>query len=144
MAKRKLFLVLTVLLSLMSSASSTVVIVNAQTETPSELSREQVLNIFMLREKFWGDGTKITVLLLPKKSVITRDFASSILGVPVKTYYTLIEFLVEKQKHEGPELMPNEYSLIVKLRNTPGGIGYIFSPDILNNSPHFKQIIVLP
>lgn len=128
---------------LASPAFSIEVVVNRETSAPDSLSREQILHIFMLRERLWEDGTQITVFLLPRHSLITKDFAATILGVPVDTYFRLIDHLNDT-KQRRPEVMTDEYALMIKLSNTPGGIGYIFKSDIVKDAHAIKRIIIVP
>ena len=98
------------------------------------LPREEVISLLMSRKVFWDNGIRVTVYLLPKDNLATREFLVS-LGIPPSAYFDSINSMYSAGRTNVPTILPTDISMLLNTANTVGAIGYINNGDLANLMP---------
>jgi ABC-type phosphate transport system substrate-binding protein len=88
------------------------------------LSREAVSQIFMRKQNYWENGTRIQPVNLPANHPLRRAFSQVVLGhLPEE----LEEYWREMYFHGvlPPHVLASEEAVILFVSSTPGAIGYV-------------------
>ena len=91
----------------------------------SSLTLNQARSIFSMRIRMWPDGTPITVFVLPDDNPNHNDFVRGLLTLLPHQLKRNWDRLVYTGIGQAPIEVANEEEMLERLRNTPGGIGYI-------------------
>ena len=123
-------------------AGGTVVIANPPSRYDERvLDRESVYLIFTLRTKMWSDGSSVRIFLLPKDSILTRDFSVKYLEMSAFKYFDLIEARQALGRVNVPRVLKSEQEVIIKVLTTPGSIGYANETNANNSNDGFLVIV---
>ena len=97
-----------------------------------ELTRNDILEIFLFQIKFWQNNTKIVVVLPPYESVSFKRLAQNELKMTTVSYY---ETLKAKEYAGKATLLfaPNDAFVVIKVAQTPYSIGYYKDAITINN-----------
>lgn len=117
-----------------STANSTNVFVfsNKVGIEDKKLSHSDIEDIFTLRIKRWDNGQPIRVFLLPRTSIVTREFTTKYLNMTASRYYDLIENRESSGKNNIADIVNTEYDILLRVMSTPGGIGYATEAIVIN------------
>ena len=124
-----------------SVAAATEVVVNKNAQVAA-LPSEEVRAIFTLRRSHWDNGLKIKLFLLPRNSVITKQFTYQVLKMPPNMYFDILESNYNLGKTNIPVVLDTEHSMLLNLSINPGSIGYVFGADILLDAPNLRVLKV--
>ena len=92
--------------------------------TETQLSREDVIKIFLFYRKFWEkSGNKIIVVLPPANSMLFKKLTSEELQLGATTYYEKIRTSMIDGT-ASPVFVESENEVLIKVSNTPYSIGY--------------------
>lgn len=108
------------------SANAVDVVINSSNGT-TQLSHQELLAIFTMRQRSWPDGTPITVFVLSTKSTTHARFCKDLLKVFPHQLQTIWDRLVYSGSGTAPIELKTGQALLEKLAATPGGIGYMES-----------------
>lgn len=111
------------------AADSVVVIANSFSNT-KKLTNTEIDDIFTFRSKKWSNGIPIKVFLLPKESTKTQEFTLRYLNMTPKRYFEILDAKGISEKNF--EVVDYEYSMMIKVLTTPGGIGYVSDTFLTN------------
>lgn len=111
------------------TAESVVIISNTFTNS-RRLTPDEIDDIFTLRSKKWNNGIPIRIFLLPKDSQRTQEFTLKYLHMTPNRYFDILDNKSVYSKNF--EVLDYEYSVMIKVLTTPGGIGYV-SDSFLTN-----------
>ena len=116
-------IILTLILLFWVNTSSAEFIVN-ESANVTQLSRAEVIKIFLFYRKFWGNsGAKITVILPPPNSLLFKKLATEELNVGAISYYESIKARTFAGAAD-PVFVDSEAEVLIKVSNTPYSIGY--------------------
>jgi ABC-type phosphate transport system substrate-binding protein len=88
------------------------------------LSREAVSQVFLRKQAYWDDGTRIQPVNLPADHAVRRAFSQVVLGhLPQE----LEDYWREMYFHGvvPPHVLASEEAVILFVASTPGAIGYV-------------------
>ncbi len=105
-------------------AAVTLVLV-ANAGVPAEaLGREDARRIWLLRRRFWRDGSRIVPVNLPAASPVRDAFSRAVLGRPARdlaAYWNDLWF----HGTAPPSVVPSERAVLLFVARTRGAVGYV-------------------
>lgn len=112
--------------SFASSANSQEVVVNSSLTTGS-IPQAKLRSIFSMRVKRWEDESAITVFVLSGDSKLHREFCLSTLEVFPYQLQRIWDVMLFSGTGTIPVEVKDEKTMLEKIANTPGSIGYVRS-----------------
>jgi len=106
------------LLILVSTVTRSEVILNWQTPTPT---KAEVVQAFSGELKYWENGDKVVIFILPSSHWSTRLFAYSILGVSPTKFMDLVTRDGLSNVHQ----LNTEAQVLLSVARVRGSIGYL-------------------
>lgn len=112
--------------------------------TVSDISLKKLRAFFAMKQRFWSEGSPVTVYVLPKDNPTHGAFCKKILNI----FPNQLESVWYRQVYTGTGQAPvevrNESDLIERVSSTPGAIGYLdrqsFDMKINNNNDDVKRL----
>jgi hypothetical protein len=91
---------------------------------PQPLEPSQIRRIFLLRQRFWSDGTPVSPVNLPAASPLREEFSRLVLGQSTRE---LAEYWKDLYFHgtQPPAVLDSEEAVLLYVSRTQGGIGYV-------------------
>jgi len=91
---------------------------------PDQLDPAGIRRIFLLRQRFWPDGSVVAPVNLPADSPIRESFSRLVLGQSTRD---LAEYWKDLYFHgtQPPPVLDSEEAVVLYVSRTPGGIGYV-------------------
>ena len=98
-----------------------------------DLEASQIRRVFLLRQRFWSDGTPVAPVNLPANSPLRETFSRLVLGQSTRD---LAEYWKDLYFHgtQPPPVLDSEEAVLLYVARTRGGIGYV-SLSFLNGHP---------
>lgn len=98
-----------------------------------DLVASQIRRVFLLRQRFWSDGTPVAPVNLPANSPLREIFSRLVLGQSTRD---LAEYWKDLYFHgtQPPPVLDSEEAVLLYVARTRGGIGYV-SLSFLNGHP---------
>lgn len=97
----------------------------ANAGVPAEaLDRDEARRVWLLRRRFWRDGTRIVPVNLPAASPVRDAFSRAVLGRPARelaAYWNDLWF----HGTAPPPVLPSERAVLLFVARTPGSVGYV-------------------
>lgn len=124
------FVILIVIPTKKVFASDSVVVIANSFSNTKRLTGAEIEDIFMFRNKKWQNGIPIKVFLLSKDSTKTQEFALRYLNMTPNRYFEIVEGRGVNGKNY--EILDYEYSMMIKVLTTPGGVGYVTETFLTN------------
>ena len=90
----------------------------------SKLNREQLREIFFVRQTRWPDGQPIRAFVLPDQHPLHVRFAKEILGVYPYQLRAAWDRMVYSGTGVPPTVVETVEEMLNNIEQTPGGIGY--------------------
>lgn len=137
---KQLFYVLALMLSSATAHATLVVIVNANSNI-EQLSRSEVVNIFMGRYRRLPDGSELRPLEVRGETPERRDFYHTLLDKSLAEINAYWARLVFSGRTQPPMALDNQRDVLDKVAHDSNAIGYIERAN-LNNQ--VKVVYVLP
>jgi ABC-type phosphate transport system substrate-binding protein len=93
-------------------------------EESGHLDPSQIRRIFLLRQRFWSDGTPVAPVNLPAASPLRETFSRLVLGQSTRD---LAEYWKDLYFHgtQPPPVLDSEEAVLLYVARTRGGIGYV-------------------
>ncbi len=93
-------------------------------EVAGDLDPSQIRRIFLLRQRFWSDGTPVAPVNLPAASPLRETFSRLVLGQSTRD---LAEYWKDLYFHgtQPPPVLDSEEAVLLYVTRTRGGIGYV-------------------
>jgi len=93
-------------------------------EDAGHLDPSQIRRIFLLRQRFWSDGTPVAPVNLPAASPLRETFSRLVLGQSTRD---LAEYWKDLYFHgtQPPPVLDSEEAVLLYVTRTRGGIGYV-------------------
>ncbi|HET7231899.1 MAG TPA: hypothetical protein VFJ16_17940, partial [Longimicrobium sp.] len=90
----------------------------------ARLDRAEVRRIYLLRRRFWGDGTRVVPVNLPAASPVRDAFSRAALGRPARD---LADYWNDLYFHgtAPPPVVPSERAALLYVARTRGAVGYV-------------------
>jgi len=106
-----------------SGAAALVVVAHPGVAAP-RLDRAEVRRIWLLRRRFWADGTQIVPVNLPAASPVRDAFSRAALGRPARD---LADYWNDLWFHgtAPPTVVPSERAALLFVARTRGAVGYV-------------------
>jgi len=106
------------------AAEQSFVVVATPGATDRKLTREIVARIFLRKQNFWPQGTRIQPVNFPASHPMRRLFSQSVLGSPPEA---LEDYWRDMYFHGvlPPHVLSSEEAVILFVGSTPGAIGYV-------------------
>lgn len=119
-------------MSLPADSVGVAVLVHGEGEG-SEMEAMEIRRIFLLRQRYWGDGLPVAPVNLPAASLVRNEFSQLALGQSTRD---LAEYWKDLYFHgtQPPPVLDSEEAVVLYVARTAGAIGYV-SLDFLKNSP---------
>jgi ABC-type phosphate transport system substrate-binding protein len=111
------------------AASSIVPIVSTQHQQQS-ITRNGLGAIFKMRLQQWRDGSPVKVFVLDDTNPIHNAFCKKILNIFPHQLRRTWNKLVFSGSGQAPTKLKNKETMLTKIANTPGAIGYISVDDL--------------
>lgn len=111
-------------------ASDSVVIIANKFSNTKSLTNTEIEDIFTFRNKKWPNGIPIKVFLLPKESTKTQEFSLRYLNMAPNRYFEIVDGRGILGKNY--DILDYEYSMMIKVLTTPGGVGYVSDTFLTN------------
>lgn len=124
-----------------TDAPKIVIIVNAANHT-SEVTKKQVADIFLKKIRKWPDGTPTLPADLPGSSPTRKAFSDEFLEKDVSSVETYWQQMVFSSRDTPPPIKPFESSIVLYVKDTPGGIGYVSSTIRVTGAEGIKVVTV--
>jgi hypothetical protein len=86
--------------------------------------REEARRVWLLRRRFWRDGTRIVPVNLPASSPLRDAFSRAVLGRPARdlsAYWNDLWF----HGTAPPAVLPSERAVLLFVARTRGAVGYV-------------------
>jgi len=122
--KRYIILVLAVLFFGAINAQSYKVVVNPSNPVTS-ISKKDLANIFLKKKSKWESGTKITPIDQSSKSLVRKDFSTSVLNKSVGAVKSYWQQYVFAGKGTPPVEKKTDAEVIEYVKSHSGAIGYV-------------------
>ncbi len=106
-----------------------------------EMEAAQVRRVFLLRQRFWTDGSAVVPVNLPASSPIREEFSERVLG---QTTRELAGYWSDLYFHgtQPPRVLDSEEAVLLFVTRTPGSIGYVSLPFLRSRSiPPGVQVV---
>lgn len=105
------------------------------------LTREEVRRIFLLREQYWRDGTRVAPVNLASSSRQREAFSHAVLG---RSTRDLARYWNDLYFHGTvpPPTLGSERAVLLYVARTPGGIGYVSRDSAM--AAGVRVVLVLP
>jgi hypothetical protein len=115
-----------------ADSSGVAIIVHGEGEG-GELEASEIRRIFLLRQRYWKDGTAVAPVNLPAASLLRDQFSHLVLGQSARD---LAEYWKDLYFHgtQPPPVLDSEEAVALYVSRTAGAIGYV-SLDFLRNAP---------
>ena len=104
-----------------------------------EISLNSLRSIFSMRQKTWGDGTKIRVFVLADDDELHQAVSKEILNVFPYQLRSMWDRLVFSGTGQAPIKVNSIDEMLAKVASTPGAIGYLRRAKI-NDTVNVLQI----
>lgn len=114
-----------VLFSCRSHAVNIVVNFHQDQKQVEALTKYQLRQIYLMRQKYWPDGQPIIVYALPSESLVHREFSKTVLKMFPYQLDRVWNKLTYSGLGKGPIIVEDEKTLLTALKNTEGAIGYV-------------------
>lgn len=95
-------------------------------------------NIFTRKQKYWADGSKITVMIKPLDSVEHKYFVTEWLGITNTRYKRMLESEVYAGATTPPVVVNSDEEMMLKISTTPNSIGYIDRKLVIRGEKNVK------
>lgn len=107
-----------------AAAVEPVAIVASPTVSAAALDADEVRRIFLMRRRYWDDGSLVQPVNLPADSPLRIAFSTSVLG---STPRRLADYFNELYFHgtRPPAVVESERAVLLFVQRTPGAIGYV-------------------
>ena len=115
---------LLVMLCVAGAARALDVIVNQQVAV-SSLSQFELRRLFTMRQRQWPDGRPVTVFVLPEQHPVHVRFCKDMLNLFPYQLTRIWNKLSFSGTGEAPVVVPDQVTLLQRLSQTPGAIGYV-------------------
>ena len=89
------------------------------------LDRVTVQKIFTKKLQRWPDGRNINVFVKPLGSIEHRDFVNNVLKITPFYFQQQLEEQTYAGKSSSITEVPDDKTMIAKIEQTPGSIGYV-------------------
>lgn len=99
------------------------IVVNAQAPAQT-LDRAALRRIFLLRQRLWSDGTRVSPINLPADTPLREQFSRAVLGGGSRdfaTYWNDLYF----HGTQPPTTVASEQAVLLFVARTPGAVGYV-------------------
>ncbi len=106
------------------------------------LTRAQLVSILMSQRTFWDNGIKITIFLLPRDNIATKEFLIR-LGIPPNAYFDSISGQYSSGKSNVPTVLQTDISMLLNVGNTVGSIGYVNGSGLIEMVPTIRPIQIM-
>ena len=135
------YLLAAILLMIIPKTSRADFIVNHNIST-SELSREDIFQIFFFIKKFDNRlGVKLTVILPPPNSYLFKQLATQELDMSASQYLNSIKARMVDGS-AAPVFAESEAEVLIKIANTPYSIGYFYNSIKINDGYGVKTVVI--
>ena len=125
-------------------------VVVAHADVPAAaVDREEARRIFLLRRRFWRDGTRIVPVNLPASSPVRDGFSRTVLGSSPRelaAYWNDLWF----HGTAPPTVLPSERAVLLFVARTRGSVGYVtqsawaaFSADPDDGAPAVRVVLTV-
>ncbi len=135
---KQLSLLIALSLPLAPEAICADIIVNSSNQH-SFLSRKELLNIYTMRQRYWPDGTAITVYILTDPQA-HKEFCTQRLKIFPHQLRSRWDRLVYSGTGKAPIEVHSETEMISRIKQHHGSIGYVHSSDFSNKVDHNDDI----
>jgi hypothetical protein len=120
-----------------SSAQQNLIVITNSKGAPSELKREELIEVMKGQKQRWADGTRISIALM-KSSTPTGEATSQVIygmsGDEVNKYWLALVF---QGKAKAPVFFSSMADLENYISQTPGAIG------IVEDTPQVRQKTIM-
>jgi hypothetical protein len=127
-------------------APATLVLVANPGAPPETVGREEARRIWLLRRRFWRDGTRIVPVNLPASSPVRDQFSRAVLGRPARdlaAYWNDLWF----HGTSPPAVVPSERAVLLFVARTRGAVGYVsqaaLSADPADPAPDVRVVLTV-
>ncbi|WP_250885690.1 substrate-binding domain-containing protein [Shewanella jiangmenensis] len=120
----------------MASCSAEAAIISFDSVDTEALSVPELRLIFSRQKLFWPDGTPIRVFVLPPDSAFHKRFCTETLELLPYVLQRNWDRQVSSGTADRPQIVSTIAEMEVKVRETPGAIGYL--PDEVAARDEFK------
>ena len=107
------------------AAADVPAVITHSSVTETTLSRQSLLAVFGMHTQRWPDGQRIKVFVLASNQPLHRKFATEVLGTYPYQLDRIWQRLVYSGTGRAPYICTSEEDMRMKVRNTPGAIGYV-------------------
>ena len=99
------------------------VVAHVSADTPDP-DLETVRRLFLIRQRFWPDGSAAHPVNLPASADVREAFSLAVFGQPVRD---MAAYWNERYFHgtRPPPTLASEAAVLLFLERTPGGVGYV-------------------
>jgi len=108
-----------------------------------EVDLDLVRRLFLLRQRFWPDGSAAHPVNLPASSEIRERFSQATFGESVKE---LVPYWNERYFHgtRPPPTVASEAAVLLFVERTPGGVGYVREPLTRDLPDGVRELLCVP
>jgi hypothetical protein len=125
------------------STAASEVIVHKSSPAPRIMTRNELTDVFTLNNTHWANGVPIKLFVLPRHSIISKDFAYNVLRMPSSMYFDILDYKQASGKEKSVMFFENEQSVLINLTLTEGSIGYIYHADIIDSFYDLRVIKII-
>ena len=130
--KRYLVLLLLVLSCTPASTEVTVISNPIARKDNGVFLEQNIVKVFTLRSRYWVNGERLQVYILPKESIYTKVFAKKFLHMTAQEYFDIIEANQASGRGPVPVILRSQSDLVLKVLNTKGSVGYADESILVN------------
>lgn len=150
MKNKLLFAIAFIILVLQSFIPATtvadpIVIANVN-RLQDRITKNQVREIFLLKQRHWADGTRILLCRLPMTNFIHRRFVREVLGLTPEKYETEWLRLMKLPTNSNFKEVSTEEKMISCVSAQQGTMGYVDADHLLISSTGenaFKTLMIV-
>jgi hypothetical protein len=126
-------LILLVLLTLAAAhAPAQVVVIANRSVGESSLTPSQVLEIYLLNVRAWGDGQAVTLMCLRENEQVERKFFGILRRTPLEMRKVWLRAQLSGHARP-PEMITLEEDMVKRVAATPGAIGFVSKDKVQGN-----------
>ena len=139
--KQALIAILLVFLSLTPTSTNADFVVNRSINA-SELTREELIQIFFFFKKFeTRQGVRLTIVLPPPGSYLFKQLATGELGTTPSQYLASVRARVSDGS-ANPIFAETDAEILIKISNIPYSIGYYYDTVKINDGYGVKTLSI--
>lgn len=125
----------------MSVASADIIpITSSYYEKTTSMTRQEVVWLYTLKTRYWADGTRITVIIMPDDPMHEK-FCKEVLGMTPERYLKVTDYYLNSGNAHYFKQAKSQDEMLRRVGMIDGAIGYVDSKSVAINNNGYVHVI---